>query len=140
VGIPMCESQAARDAGLYLEALYVARFPGVPCMRMSSDESELVKLAQNGFFAAKVAYFNAIYQLAQATGCNFETVREAVLADGRIAHAHTEVPGHTGLGYSGHCLPKDVNNLIKMFMDAGLGHETVWLQALDTCNEVRRGE
>ena len=133
---PNCEPYCA---AVDLAILYESRFPGVPCLRMSSDESELVKLAQNGFFATKVAYFNAIYQLAQATGCDFETVRAGMLSDGRIAHAHTEVPGpDSRVGYGGGCLRKDLANLLHMFNDRELS-EWSWLAALQTNNLVRRG-
>lgn len=123
VGVPGWPGYGSNDVAgcnvaMSLVNLYERRFPGVPCMLMSSDESELVKLAQNGFFATKVAYFNAIYQLAKATGCDFETVRAGILADGRIAHAHTEVPGPDGkLGFGGGCLPKDLSSLVAILCE-----------------------
>ena len=94
------------DAGHLLRELYLERFPGVSIYVMSSDESEAVKLAQNGFFAVKVAYWNEIYRMCRRDGLDWGRVREAVLADGRIAHAHTSVPGQGGLtGFGGACLP-----------------------------------
>lgn len=119
--------------------LYQQRFPGVPCLQMSSDESELVKLAQNGFFATKVAYFNAIYQLAKATGCDFEAVRAGMLADGRIAHAHTEVPGPSGeFGFGGACLDKDLRSL-RHCMDDHQVNGMDWLEFMQGFNSLIRG-
>ena len=139
---PNCEPYCA---AVDLAILYESRFPGVPCIRMSSDESELVKLAQNGFFATKVAYFNAIYQLAQATGCDFEQVRAGMLADGRIAHAHTEVPGPSGeLGFGGACLSKDLQSLSRCIDDhqrhaaAGMLEKVLSFNAF--VRELRPGE
>lgn len=95
-----------------LTRLYVERFPGVPVLDMHSNASELVKLACNSFFAAKVTLFNLFYDAAKAAGVSWEDVRNGILSDGRIAHAHTAVPGPSGeLGFGGACLPKDVLNL-----------------------------
>ena len=80
---------------------------------MTSTESELTKLVVNGFFATKVTFFNAARAVCEATGCDWEHVLEGVMSDGRIAHAHTRVPGPDGRpGYGGACLPKDLLNLI----------------------------
>lgn len=96
----------------WLSRLLRARFPGVPVLEMGSAESELTKLCVNSFFAVKVTWFNAVKQLADAAGCSFEAVRHGMLTDGRIAHAHTSVPGPDELpGYGGACLPKDLENL-----------------------------
>jgi UDPglucose 6-dehydrogenase len=112
------------EAGKALAELYQKRFPGVPCLTMSSDESELVKLAQNSFFMAKVAFFNLVYQIAQATGADFERVRAGMLSDGRIAHAHTSVPGPDSLlGAGGKCLVKDCADLYTTALAAGLPPE-----------------
>lgn len=95
-----------------LRSLLIKRFPGVPLLLMSSDESEAVKLGLNSFFAVKVAYFNELYSLCANLGLNWEKVRAGILSDGRIAHAHTAVPGPDGkFGYGGTCLPKDVASL-----------------------------
>jgi len=97
------------------------RFPGVPVLTMSSDESEAVKIIQNAFFAVKVAFFNEAEELCDKLGLDWETVHDAILADGRIAHSHTRVPGPDGrFGFGGACLPKDLNQFIKCSVDAGL--------------------
>lgn len=94
---------------LEIMSLYAGRFPGVPIHKMLSDESELVKLACNSFFATKVAFFNTVYRTCGNLGLDFESVRQGMLSDGRIAHAHTQVPGPDGkLGFGGSCLPKDL--------------------------------
>lgn len=118
IGIP-CGSLPNRttrtdDCEFRLTALYADRFPGVPIYTMRSDESEAVKLFQNSFFAVKVAFFNEINELATELGLDWETIRRAILADGRIAHSHTAVPGPDGkYGFGGTCLPKDLAQLIR---------------------------
>lgn len=93
--------------------LHEQRFPGVRCLMMTSDESEAVKLMANNFFAAKVAFFNEWKSWADARGLNWARLREGVLSDGRIAHAHTAVPGPDGeRGFGGSCLPKDLLNTL----------------------------
>ena len=101
-----------------LRELYHKRFAGVPTICMTSNESEAVKLFLNGFFAVKVAYFNEIRDLADATGLDWNLVMAGVMSDGRIAHSHTQVPGHDGkFGFGGTCLPKDLANLISCIRD-----------------------
>lgn len=115
VGGPSC------GAKLLLVDMLKKRFPGVPCFQLTSDESELVKLMTNAFFAVKVAYFNELYRFAKDSALNWEMVLAAVLADGRIAHSHTRVPGPDGkLGFGGACLPKDLANLVDCIESNGL--------------------
>lgn len=94
------------------------RFPNVPTTCVTSDESEAVKLFMNGFFAVKVAYWNEVRHLADRLRLNYDEVREAVVAEGRVGDIHTRVPGPDGkFGFGGSCLPKDLNMLIAQ-MDA----------------------
>ena len=110
--------------------LYAARFPGVPCLTMHSNASELVKLACNSFFAAKVTLFNLFSEIAQAAGVDWEQVRAGIMSDGRVAHAHTMVPGPDSRGgYGGQCLNKDSADLYRcaeaMGVDAGILREVI---------------
>lgn len=101
--------------------LYYHRFPSVPIFKMTSDESEAVKLFLNGFFATKVSYFNEVKTLAEALGLDWRKVMDGVMSDGRIAHSHVTVPGPDGkYGFGGTCLPKDQANLIDCFNKMGL--------------------
>jgi UDPglucose 6-dehydrogenase len=105
-----------------LQDLYAGRFPNTPTYVMSSDESEIVKLACNSFFAAKVAFFNGIHALCGQTQSNYESVLRGMLSDGRIAHSHTQVPGPDGkLGFGGTCLPKDLASLVHTLRERGIG-------------------
>lgn len=107
-------------ARIDLIRLYQRRFPGIGIHVMTSDESELVKLIQNGFFAVKIAYFNEVNYLCCKLGADWQRVLSGVLSDGRIAHAHTRVPGPGQMfGYGGACLPKDLANLIHELEVAG---------------------
>lgn len=100
--------------------LYTTRFPAVPVHCMMTRASEAVKLITNGFFSVKVAYFNEVYRMCRRWEMPWQDVLNAVLADGRIAHSHTSVPGPDGkYGFGGTCLPKDLEHLIAGIDDAG---------------------
>lgn len=117
-------------AAALLGDLYTARFPGVPTLWMSSDESEAVKLFTNGFFAVKVAYFNEVRAVADDAGLDWDRVIGGILSDGRIAHAHTQVPGPDGqYGFGGACLGKDLKTLIVSSLVSAL-EPTVCMAAL----------
>lgn len=105
-----------------LSNLYKRRFPGVPVHVMSSDESEAVKLFTNGFGATVIAYWNEVRCLADKLGMDWERVQQAVLADGRIPHAWSKVPGPDGkFGFGpdtpSACLPKDLASLIHLIKE-----------------------
>ena len=122
-----------------LQELYRTRFAGVPLFTMRSNSSELVKLACNSFFALKVQAFNLFRDIADADGsADWPDVLNGILSDGRIAHAHTAVPGPDGLpGFGGTCLPKDSADLYHCAM--GLGVDADFLRSAVERNQRRRG-
>lgn len=111
----------SEDGAVALHSLYAARFPNVGVRCMAYEESELTKLAVNGFFAVKVAYWNEISRLCEGYEVRWDAVRAAALDDGRIHPSHTQVPGPDGKpGFGGACLPKDLVNLIECEQKVGL--------------------
>jgi UDPglucose 6-dehydrogenase len=104
-----------------LQELYERRFPGVNILEMSWEESELLKLALNSFFAVKVAFFNEIEEYCRRTNLSYDLIRRGVLGDGRVTAHHTLVPGPDGRkGFGGACLPKDLRHLIRCLQRANL--------------------
>jgi len=79
--------------------------------QVSAKCAELCKLMENSFFATKVMFVNEFFDLAESEGIDFNVLREAWLADPRISRDHTYVFPHNR-GFSGKCLPKDLNNLV----------------------------
>jgi len=71
----------------------------------------LAKYFRNTFLATKVAFFNQMYDLCDATGLDFDHVRRSVGEDERIGNSHTQVTQERGFG--GHCFPKDTEALVK---------------------------
>lgn len=80
-----------------------------------ADELILVKYFRNSYHAAKVAFFNQVYDLCEATGISFEEVRHGICFDPRIGFSHSIVTEERGFG--GHCLPKDSSAIIQTAED-----------------------
>ncbi len=76
-----------------------------------STTAELCKYMENSFLATKVTFCNQFFEIAKALDVNYDELREMWLADGRIGRSHTAVFAHKR-GFSGKCLPKDVNAIV----------------------------
>jgi len=93
--------------------LFAKRFPGISILTMGPEEAELVKYMCNCFFATKVIFLNEMKLLVDKLSMNWDEVIDGFLSDGRVAHSHTQVPGHDGdAGIGGKCFPKDINAII----------------------------
>lgn len=100
--------------------LYESRWQHVPVLKMTSDESESVKLMLNSFFAVKVAFWNEMRSYADKMRLNWDRVMGGILSDGRIHPSHTKVPGPDGkMGFGGTCLPKDLADMIDCINGVG---------------------
>lgn len=97
-------------------------------MHCSIGEASLAKYIINSFLATKVVYMNELAKLAQASGCDWEMLRQLVTSDSRIGSTHTQVPGPDGsFGFGGMCFPKDTAALLKFAEE-----KDVQLSVLDT--------
>lgn len=84
-----------------------------PVLHMTTEEASFVKYTINTFLAAKVTFFNQLFDAVGDTDANFATIIKAVGMDKRIGASHTRVPGFDGKqGYGGACFPKDVSAFI----------------------------
>ena len=80
----------------------------------TAKESALIKYASNSFLAIKTSYFNQLYDVCEADGMDFDTVRHILTQDQRIGTDHSMVPGPDGnKGWGGHCFPKDTSAFIQ---------------------------
>ncbi len=82
--------------------------------QVSGKCAELCKLMENSFIATKVMFCNEFYDLANQVGVDWNELREIWLADPRVGRSHTYVYPQNR-GFSGKCLPKDLNNLVWYF-------------------------
>ena len=73
----------------------------------SAEELILTKYVRNSFLALKVAFFNQIYDLCQASNIDYNNVTKGVTQDNRIGSSHTTITKQRGFG--GHCFPKDTS-------------------------------
>ena len=115
---------------LDLRNFYMQHFPNTPIQIVKSKESETIKYFCNSFLAAKVAFFNNLYEICKELQINFDSVKDGVISDTRIGSSHTKVPGPDGLmGFGGYCFPKDINALINTLRENKIDDalfSTVW--------------
>jgi UDPglucose 6-dehydrogenase len=83
---------------------------GLRFVRTDVATAELAKYMANCFLATKVAFVNQFWDLAQASGVDYEELRKIFLLDGRVGESHTVVTPERGFG--GRCLPKDLSSII----------------------------
>lgn len=76
------------------------------------EETELMKIGVNSFYAVKIQFLNEIYLYSKHLKADYNNVKEIMLKNGWISEHHTSVPGTDGkLSYGGMCFPKDTNAL-----------------------------
>jgi nucleotide sugar dehydrogenase len=91
-----------------------------------SDESELMKLTANSFYACKIQFFNEIFDLCKNTNISYENIKQLILKNNWINPMHTDVPGPDGkLSYGGACLPKDSNSLLSFMKKTNTYHNVL---------------
>lgn len=94
--------------------------------------AETVKYMENSFLATKVTFCNEFYEIAKTLGVDYNELRELWLADSRVGRSHTFVYPNKR-GFSGKCLPKDLNAIVKSMED--LGYEAKFIKAVLENNE-----
>lgn len=94
--------------------------------------SELIKCAHNIFNAAKISFWNEIWQVAQELGVNHDDVAGtvAISAEGSF-NPRYGIRG--GAPYGGVCLPKDTNGFLGFAQSCGI--ELPLLEAVVQVNE-----
>ena len=103
--------QADRQAGERLEAVYRRMCENRPAVHlMSRLSAEIAKLATNCALTMKIAFANAIGDLALRVGADPTSILDAVGADNRIGPRFLRY----GFGYGGPCLPRD-NRALNVF-------------------------
>ena len=113
------ESDSARDTLLRIYRPMLDRLgPGAESRVIVTDvnTAEIVKHAANAFLATKVSFINMIGELCEATGADVETVARGIGADPRIGAAYL----NAGIGFGGHCLPKDLWAFRRIAEDNGV--------------------
>lgn len=82
-------------------------------LECSLEEAELLKMFNNALGAMRVTFANHFYELAQKVGGDYGKVLNMHLST-RHNQTYLQVPGPDGnRGFSGKCLPKDLDFLIR---------------------------
>jgi UDPglucose 6-dehydrogenase len=80
-----------------------------PWMFMTPTEAEVVKIGSNAFVAMKITYANTIERMCWMSGADADRVLEGIGGDARIGKQLLQA----NYGYADHCLPHDVQTLIR---------------------------
>jgi len=111
IGIPIDSPEYREKAEAILRILPEAPYVQI----LSAKNAEMVKYAGNCFLFTKVIFMNMLYDLAEAQGCNWSELREALSKDPRIGESHTEPVHKSGRGAGGHCFIKDYEAFRRMY-------------------------
>lgn len=86
-----------------------------PVLVTDITSTEMIKYASNAFLATKISFINEIANICETVGANIDDVARGMGLDPRIGPAFL----HAGLGYGGHCLPKDAAALNSLASSKG---------------------
>ena len=114
-----CTKQSFSLAKEILSQLPLAPYEDIVPARVA----EMVKYANNTWFAVKVAMNNELYDLAKKVGFSeeeWESVVSGIAVDKRVGRTHLTIMHKDKRGYFGKCLPKDIKALLEFAKDAGV--------------------
>jgi len=103
IGIPVSNDEYKKRAREVIDIFAKAPFESV----CNSYEAELIKYAGNCYLYSKVVFMNMLYDLASAHDCNWNVLKEALMAEPRIGDSHLDPVHDSGRGAGGHCFIKD---------------------------------
>jgi UDPglucose 6-dehydrogenase len=107
-----------KGRALAIEVYKTVYNAAVKIQQMKAIEAEVVKYMENTSIGTTVVFANEFYNICQAMGADYNTVREGYLADPRMSRYFTFVyPDKRG--FEGKCLPKDINAIVKASEKAG---------------------
>ena len=135
--IGMSELLKTNDLNI-LVSFYKNNYPEADISVCSSNESEMMKISLNSFYAIKVQFFNELYLLSdKIDNCDYKNIVKLMLKNNWINPMHTLVPGPDGeLSYGGSCLPKDTEALLQFMKKINTPH-SVLQGTVDERNSMR---
>jgi UDPglucose 6-dehydrogenase len=102
----------------FIDRLQQVLGPTKRYFQCSAREAELIKYAENAYFATKIVFVNEFRRICDALDADWHSVREGWLLDPRVEPMHTAAFDQAP-GFGGKCLPKDLDALIHASHDAG---------------------
>lgn len=125
----------SKARGWFVDVLVTVLGPTKKYFQCTSREAEIIKYAENAYFATKITFVNEFRRISEAFGADWHTVREGWLLDPRIEPMHTaaftDAPG-----FAGKCLPKDLRAIIAA--SRAEGYEPGFLEAVLRSNDEFR--
>ena len=118
--------------GLYQAHLDAARKrnpDGGRWFRMDPPSSEMTKYTANAMLALRLSFMNEIAALCEKVGADVDHVKVGIGSDHRIGKYFL----NPGPGFGGSCFPKDLQALLKVGRENGVG-----LRCLEATVEVNR--
>ena len=107
----------------FMQGFYDYYFRDAETTMCTSNESELMKISANAFYAVKIQYFTEIHAMCQGMGADFNKVRDMIVNNGWVNPMHTKVPGTDGkVSYGGLCFPKDTSALVQQMKRMRVPH------------------
>ncbi|OGF51554.1 hypothetical protein A3I27_01635 [Candidatus Giovannonibacteria bacterium RIFCSPLOWO2_02_FULL_43_11b] len=105
--------------------------------KTDSTTAELAKYMENSFIATKKIFCDEFYDIAKKLGVDYQELRELWLLDGRVGRSTTLIYPEKR-GFTGKCLPKDVNAIVALARKKG--HEPELLQRVLDINQKLQGK
>lgn len=103
---------------------------GVNPVLCTSTESELAKLITNAYLATQISFWNEIKRLCDEFHVNSHAVARLVTKDSRITHYGAF---KHGAAYDGHCLPKDIQQVLSVMQQYGDAPLLTAVQLVNKC-------
>jgi nucleotide sugar dehydrogenase len=111
VGIPS-DNQIHKDAAARVHAI----LPKAPfTLTCDSTEAEIIKYTHNASGFVQIFLFNAMYDLSQSLGCDWEKISQAIKADPLISNRYSNPVHKSGRGAGGNCFIKDFAALSELY-------------------------
>lgn len=107
-----------QDCNDYFDLLTPILGPTKTYFKTTSLSAEVIKYMENTYFAIKLTFINEMYNICQALGADWYSVREGWLLDPRVERMHTAV-FPSDRGFKGKCLPKDTLALVQAAKSKG---------------------
>jgi len=87
--------------------------------RLSPTEAEILKYYSNVINALKIVFANSMYDVCQATNCDYTKIKDTFVKRGTTKDLYLDV-NKNFRGYAGVCLPKDTKALNAFCGELGL--------------------